>query len=63
MKKEKGSANTFQPEESVIPTDNRIRFDTAVCKALGIEVSKGELCNLYKAIVNEMIITRGLTKY
>jgi len=39
-----------------------IDFDLNVCKALGIPVSRDELCNIYKVIIEEMIITRGLTR-
>jgi hypothetical protein len=47
--------------EEIQPAQVRLDFDKAVCRALGVQVTKGELINLYRTIVNEMIITRHLT--
>ncbi|MDQ3803766.1 MAG: SAM-dependent methyltransferase [Acidobacteriota bacterium] len=47
--------------EEIRPADIRLNFDKEVCRALGVRVTKPELINLYRAIVNEMIITRHLT--
>ena len=48
--------------QAVEPSKIRMDFDLAVCKALKIDVTKYELTNVYGAIINEMIITRGLTR-
>jgi hypothetical protein len=42
--------------------DVRVEFDIAICNALGIDVAKTELLELYGILVKEMIITRGLTR-
>jgi hypothetical protein len=44
------------------PSEIRVRFDMAICKALDVPMTEEELRRLYKVIVDEMIITRGLTK-
>jgi hypothetical protein len=62
MKRRKNQLTLFEPEDSVIPAENRIKFDLAVCRVLDIKTSREELCDLYKSIVDETIITRGLTK-
>lgn len=62
LKKKKGQTTFFSFEQSVKPSEVRLNFDLAVCKALGIPITKDELYNLYKVIVEEMIITRGLSR-
>jgi hypothetical protein len=46
----------------VRPANVRLEFDTAICDALGKKVEKAELIELYGIFVQEMILTRGLTK-
>ncbi len=48
--------------KSVEPSKARVEFDLDVTRALGVKVSEDELREVYAAIVNEMIATRGLTK-
>jgi hypothetical protein len=60
--KRKGQRSLFSMKQAVTPSKVRLDFDLSVCKALGVPVTKEELCNLYKVIVEEMIITRGLTR-
>jgi hypothetical protein len=52
----------FNAEDMVSPSDVRLEFDMTVCRALGVHITREELCDLYKVIVEEMIITRGLTR-
>ena len=47
--------------EEILPAQVRLNFDKEVCRALGVRVNEAELIDLYRAIVNEMIITRHLT--
>ena len=47
---------------SIKPSDNRISFDYDVCKALGINVTKKDLQELYTPIVNQMVTLQGLSK-
>jgi hypothetical protein len=46
----------------VTPSNVRLEFDMAVCNALGVAITRGELCDIYKVIVEEMIVTRGLAR-
>lgn len=62
LKKRKNQLTLFKPEDSVIPAQYRIEFDLAACKTLNIHITRDALCDLYRAIVDETIITRGLTK-
>jgi len=62
LEKRKGQKTLFSLEEPVNPSEIRLNFDLSVCKALGTSVTKEELYDLYKVIVEEMIITRGLTR-
>ncbi len=48
--------------KQVEPSNVRVGFDLDVTLALGVKVSEDELREVYAAIVNEMIATRGLTK-
>jgi len=44
------------------PHELRLEFDMNVIKAVGANLSKKELLNAYRAIVWDMIITRGLRR-
>lgn len=52
----------FEMNQLVTPSNIRLEFDMAVCKALGIHVSEKKLREIYTVIINEMIITRGLKR-
>jgi hypothetical protein len=52
----------FNTTDKVSPSKVRLDFDIAVCKALSIQVTKDELLEIYKVLVQEMIVTRGLTR-
>jgi len=56
------SQQTLFGEADLSPAEIRVGFDMAICKALGVPMTEKELCRLYRVIVDEMIITRGLTK-
>nr|MDO8100094.1 N-6 DNA methylase [Candidatus Njordarchaeota archaeon] len=58
----KGQKGAFDLREQVDPSKVRLEFDLSVCRALGVPVSREELLTLYGAIVEEMIMTRGLTR-
>lgn len=60
-KKKKGQKLPKRAEE-IHPHPLRIKFDMDVIKALGVRISEEELKRVYSAIVEEMIITRGLRK-
>jgi hypothetical protein len=47
--------------EEIQPAEIRLNFDREVCRALGIRVTNRELVDIYRTLVNEMIITRHLT--
>jgi len=49
-------------EKPVKPFPERLAMDLAVCNALGISITEDEIIQLYEAIVNEMIIIRGLRR-
>jgi len=44
------------------PSTLRLDLDQEVLRALGSNVTKGELLEIYQAIEKEMIVTRGLTR-
>jgi len=46
----------------VKPSPQRLSFDLAVCKALGVSVSTKELIQLYEIFVKEMMIVRSLRR-
>jgi len=52
----------FGLEDTVCPSNVRLEFDMAVCKALGVPITKADLYDTYKVLVEEMIITRGLAR-
>jgi hypothetical protein len=49
-------------DKPVEPSEARLNFDLAVCEALGADIDKEDLVELYHVFVREMIMTRGLTK-
>jgi len=59
--REKIQQTLFAPSE-LSPSNIRVEFDMAICKALRVPMTKKDLHGLYRIIVDEMIITRGLTK-
>jgi len=52
----------FSTVSKVSPSKIRLRFDIAICDALGISITEEELLDIYKVMVQEMIVTRGLTR-
>ena len=48
-------------EGEIEPSPIRVEFDVAVSEALGVNITKAELFGLYRAIVEEMMITRSLS--
>jgi type I restriction-modification system DNA methylase subunit len=48
--------------KSIEPADVRVDFDLAVCKAIGLNMTKKDLMELYEIIVREMIIIKGLKR-
>ncbi|MFX1344630.1 MAG: class I SAM-dependent DNA methyltransferase [Promethearchaeota archaeon] len=44
------------------PSEIRLNFDLKICNSLNIPIDKQDLLKIYSAIVNEMIITRGLKR-
>jgi len=52
----------FSTADMVSPSKVRLDFDTAVCNALGINVTEEDLLEVYKVLVQEMIGTRGLSR-
>ena len=58
----KGQKSLFSLKQQVNPSKVRMDFDLNVCRALGIPVTRDELYDIYKVIIEEMIITRGLTR-
>lgn len=49
-------------EQPVRPAPVRLRFDRDVARALRVRITNAELRELYAVLVQEMIITRGLTR-
>lgn len=52
----------FSTSSKVSPSKARLDFDIAVCKPLGINVTEDELLEIYKVLVQEMIVTKGLAR-
>ncbi len=50
------------PGGDIEPEPARIEMDLAVCGAIGVPASEDEIRSVYRVIVEEMIITRGLRK-
>ncbi|MBM3471737.1 MAG: SAM-dependent DNA methyltransferase [Armatimonadetes bacterium] len=44
------------------PDGSRVAFDLAVCEALGVRVRRRDLEEVYRAIVNEMVLVRHLAR-
>ncbi|RLG75563.1 MAG: SAM-dependent DNA methyltransferase, partial [Thermoprotei archaeon] len=59
---ERKSQKILQPPPPLKPHDLRLKFDMDVIKAVGANLSEEELLNAYKAIVWDMIVTRGLRR-
>lgn len=59
--REESQQTLFETAE-LSPSEVRVKFDMAICKALDVPMTEEELHRLYRVIVDEMIITRGLTK-
>jgi len=49
-------------DSPIQPAKSRLDFDLGVSRALGVKLSKADLSSLYQIFVQEMILTRGLTK-
>ena len=49
------------PSSDFAPHKTRLEYDQAVCDAIGIDPSEKDLCKVYRAISEEMVVTRGLT--
>jgi type I restriction-modification system DNA methylase subunit len=49
-------------DKPIEPADIRVEFDLAVCNAIGLDMTKKDLMELYEIIVREMIITKGLKR-
>lgn len=49
-------------DKPIEPANVRLEFDLAVCKAIGLDISKKDLIELYEIIVREMIIIKGLKR-
>jgi len=62
QERRKGQKSLFSLKEPADPSEVRLDFDLSVCNALGVSITKDELCKIYKVLVEEMIITRGLTR-
>ena len=62
LETKKKQKTLFSVAGKVSPSEIRADFDIAICNALGISITKEELLDLYKVLVQEMIVTRGLTR-
>lgn len=49
-------------DKPIEPTKNRLSLDLEICSILGIPIDEDDLTKLYDAIVQEMIIIRGLKR-
>jgi hypothetical protein len=49
-------------DKPIEPSDVRVKFDLEVCRAIGIDMKKKDLMELYEIIIREMIITKGLKR-
>lgn len=49
-------------DKPIEPADIRVEFDLATCKAIGLNMTKKDLMELYEIIIREMIITKGLKR-
>jgi hypothetical protein len=62
LKIRKKQRTLFDINEIVRQSQIRINFDRSVCDALMLNLSEAEIIRLYTINVNEMIITRGLSR-
>ena len=60
--RERKGQRALSSSPPLTPDPLRIKFDLAVAKAIGIDLTTEELLKAYEAIVEDMIITRGLRK-
>jgi hypothetical protein len=49
-------------DKPIEPADVRVEFDLAACKAIGLNMTKKDLMELYEIIIREMIIIKGLKR-
>jgi len=62
LETKKKQKTLFSTSSKASPSKARLDFDIAVCKALGINVTEDELLEIYKVLVQEMIVTKGLAR-
>jgi hypothetical protein len=60
--KERGKQETLAELPDIKPNKLRYDYDMAVARALGVDITEEDLIRAYQAIVNDMIITRGLKR-
>ena len=60
--KERGKQETLTELPDIKPNKLRYDYDMAVARALGVDITEEDLIRAYQAIVNDMIITRGLKR-
>jgi hypothetical protein len=60
--KDKHQTSLFEMNLLVNPSKDRLQFDIDVCEALDIAITKDDLIRIYTAIIEEMIITKGLVR-
>jgi len=61
-KERKGQETSIELPSSIVPHQLRLEFDMDVIEAVGANLSKEDLLKAYEAIIQDMIITRGLRK-
>lgn len=49
-------------DKPVKPSKNRLNFDLAICKAIGLDVTRSDLLQIYEILTKEMIIIKGLKR-
>lgn len=49
-------------DEIVNPSNEKLKFDKAICDALNLNLSESQIRSLYTVVVNEMIIIQGLKR-
>lgn len=60
--KQEASDTLVRMDDDILPSNIRIELDTAVCATLGIKIKKEDLQRLYRIILDEMVLVRGLNK-
>ncbi|WP_457549139.1 hypothetical protein [Archaeoglobus sp.] len=60
--KERTKQEALAEIPDIKPNEIGYEFDMAVAEALGVDITEEDLIRAYQAIVNDMIITRGLRK-